>query len=501
MNRLEQEKAHSGQLIDGGGTPGWGNQDGQGVIMRFSKTSAKNEVFDFAAQKLRRLNLLSMIASLVPKLLSLSFVLFVFGSVGCSESELILDGDRIAIITTDDIILANPAALVEGAGLPDVSANLNAGHPGLTPGHTGGNVKADLPFKKVWRTSIGGAGNELTDLAQPVIANGQVFTVAPNGVVRAFDIENGKLNWQVTIETFSDDPLPGIAGGLAVSSDKLFVHAGGQNFAALAVKDGSPIWSVTSLLPVRGGPTIIGKDAVVITNLDGNVLTYGTRDGALIWQRAGLPVNTVVYGAPSPAFSGSQLAVAGYGGDISLLDAGSGQVIWSDSLAAFSPRTPLQGLGDIRAHPVHDGGVVFAVSQAGQTAAFNARSGLLLWDQPIGGIEMPWLAGKSLFLMTIDGRLYALRRNDGVVRWVAELPGALPKGIVASEDIPRYVGPVVVGGKVMVISQSGTLFSFNADTGDGGKAVRVGSDVVTPPQLGAEMMFVLSNNGSLAAFR
>jgi outer membrane protein assembly factor BamB len=469
--------------------------------MRFSKTLAKNEDFGFAVQNLRRNNLLSMVSSLVSKLLSLGLVLFVFGSAGCSESELVLDGDRIAIITTNDIVFPDPQALVEGAGLPDVVANLNAGHPGLTPGHTGGNVKADLPFKKVWRTSIGGEGNELTDLAQPVIANGQVFTVAPNGIVTAFDMENGKLNWQVTIETFSDDPLPGIAGGLAVSGDKLFVHAGGQNFAALAVKDGSPIWSVTSLLPVRGGPTIIGKDAVVITNLDGNVLTYGTGDGALIWQRAGLPVSTVVYGAPSPAFSGNQLAIAGYGGDISLLEAGSGQVIWSDSLAAFSPRTSLQGLGDIRAHPVHDGGVVFAVSQAGQTAAFNARSGLLLWNQPIGGIEMPWLAGKSMFLMTIDGRLYSLRRNDGVVRWVVDLPGALPKGIVASEDIPRYVGPVVVEGKVMVISKSGRLFSFNADAGDGKETLRVGSDVVTPPQLGAGMMFVLSNNGSLAAFR
>ena len=469
--------------------------------MRFSKTLAENEDFGSAVRNLRRNNLLSMVSSLVSKLLSLGLVLFVFGSAGCSESELVLDGDRIAIITTNDIVLPDPTALIEGAGLPDVIANLNAGHPGLTPGHTGGNVKADLPFKKVWRTSIGGEGNELTDLAQPVIANGQVFTVAPNGIVTAFDIENGKLNWQVKIETFSDDPLPGIAGGLAVSGNKLFAHAGGQNFAALAVKDGSSIWSVTSLLPVRGGPTIIGKDAVVITNLDGNVLTYGTDDGALIWQRAGLPVNTVVYGAPSPAFSGNQLAIAGYGGDISLLEASSGQVIWSDSLATFSPRTPLQGLGDIRAHPVHDGGVVFAVSQAGQTAAFNARSGLLLWDQPIGGIEMPWLAGKSLFLMTIEGQLYALRRNDGVVRWVVDLPGALPKGNVASEDIPRYVGPIVVEGKVMVISKSGTLFSFNADAGDGKETLRVGSDVVTPPQLGAGMMFVLSNNGSLAAFR
>ena len=71
--------------------------------MRFSKTLAKNEDFGFAVQNVGRSNLLCVVSSLVSKLLSLSLVLFVFGSAGCSESELILDGDRIAIITTNDI--------------------------------------------------------------------------------------------------------------------------------------------------------------------------------------------------------------------------------------------------------------------------------------------------------------------------------------------------------------------------------------------------------------
>ena len=64
-------------------------------------------------------------------------------------------------------------------------------------------------------------------------------------------------------------------------------------------------------------------------------MTYGTDDGALIWQRAGLPVNTVVYGAPSPASSGNQLAIASYGGDISLIEASSGQVVWSELSCVF----------------------------------------------------------------------------------------------------------------------------------------------------------------------
>ncbi|MDB2469286.1 PQQ-binding-like beta-propeller repeat protein [Alphaproteobacteria bacterium] len=442
--------------------------------------------------------LLSQLSLVLGKSLSAGFVMLALSA--CSKSELILDGDRVAIITTSDVIAADPAALAEGAGLPGAIDILNAGHPGLSAGHTGGNVRASLPFKRAWRASIGGSGDSLTELAQPMVAGEQVFTVAPNGTVTAFDIKNGKANWQVSVEEFTDDPLPGIAGGLAVRGETLFVHAGGRSLAALSVHDGSAIWSILLRFPVRGGPTIIGQEAVAVTDLDGNIFVYSVNDGSLVWERAGLPVNTVVYGAPSPAFANDQLAVAGYGGDISLLEANTGQIIWSDTLAAFSPRTPLQRLGDIRAHPVFDGGLVFAVSQAGKIVAFNARSGLLIWDQPIGGIEMPWVAGKSLFLQTIDGRLYALRRSDGLARWIAELPGALPKGVITSEENPRYVGPVVVDGKVMVISKSGSLFVFDANTGDGGKTIDVGTDVVTSPQLASGMMFVLSGNGTLTAF-
>ena len=52
-----------------------------------------------------------MVSSMVSKLLSFSLVLFVLGATGCSESELVLDGDRIAIITTNDIVSPDPAAL------------------------------------------------------------------------------------------------------------------------------------------------------------------------------------------------------------------------------------------------------------------------------------------------------------------------------------------------------------------------------------------------------
>ena len=151
------------------------------------------------------LSLRRPLSSVLGKPLLAGFVMLALSA--CSESELILDGDRLAIIEVSDMIAADRAALAEGAGLPDAIDILNAGHPGLSAGHTGGNVKASLPFKRAWRASIGGSGNSLTELAQPMVAGEQVFTVVPNGTVTALDINTGKANWQVSVEEFTDDPL------------------------------------------------------------------------------------------------------------------------------------------------------------------------------------------------------------------------------------------------------------------------------------------------------
>jgi len=434
------------------------------------------------------------------KLVTMLACFGVFGMAGCSEPELVLPGERIAVTQQVEHLSANQQAMAEGAGLSAPLTTLTASHPGLNAGHASGHLALDLPLDERWDVEIGTGGDEFVELAVPVVGAGHVFAVSASGEVSAIEIETGNLSWRVSIEDFEDDVIPGIAGGLAISGSTVFVHGGGHNLAALSVEDGSVIWSQRFQLPLRGGPTVYAKKALAVTDIDANLFMLRIDNGSVLWDRAGLPSGTIVYGAPSPAIYDNQIAVAAHGGELSLLDADNGDVIWSDNLATFNPRTPLQGLGDIRAHPVHDGGLVFAVSQSGRTAAFAVRSGLLLWELPIGGIEMPWVAGDSVFIVTLDGRLYAIRRNDGAIRWVAELPGALPIGAVAAEDIPRYVGPVVAAGKVIIVAEDGNILLFNADTGALEDEADVGGRIVTAPQLAAGMMFVLDNSGTLTAF-
>ncbi len=148
---------------------------------------------------------------------------------------------------------------------------------------------------------------------------------------------------------------------------------------------------------------------------------------------------------------------------------------------------------------MHDGGLIFVIGQSGRIVAFSARNGLPVWERAIAGMEMPWLAGETLFVLSLDGRLYAIRREDGVIRWVTELDGAVPLNVVMTENPTRYFGPVVAGDRVHVVSQAGTVVSFDPDSGEEVERLSLGREVRTPPQLAAGRMFVMGHNGTLVA--
>ena len=417
----------------------------------------------------------------------------------CSTPETILSGERIAVLPEVTIETASPEALAEGAGLPEI-VNLNtASMPGLNAGHAGGNPRLQAPLTKSWSSQIAKGGTPLTELAQPVIGDGRVYIVAPDGTVSAVDVKNGAVIWTASIENISDDPLPGIGGGLALSPEGLVVHAGGRSLSLLDPATGEVVWSIVQSIPFRGGPTVVGSDRVAVTDLDGNMKVYLLVSGEALWVHLGIAAGTVLFGAPAPAFANGEIVLAGAGGEVSYFDAADGELLWTDSVASLMPRTPIQNLGDVRGHPVHDGGLIFVIGQSGRMIAFSGRNGLPVWERAIAGLEMPWVAGETVFVMSLDGRLYAIRREDGVIRWVNELDGAVPLDVIVSENPPRYFGPVVAGDRVYVVSQAGTVLAFDPDTGLELERLSLGQQVRTPPQVAAGRMFLVTDSGMLIA--
>ena len=66
-------------------------------------------------------------------------------------------------------------------------------------------------------------------------------------------------------------------------------------------------------------------------------------------------------------------------------------------------------ISHIRGLPVIDRGMVFAISHGGRMAAVDLKQGVQAWDIDLGGVEMPWVGGEFIYVLTNEAELVCLR--------------------------------------------------------------------------------------------
>ena len=90
--------------------------------------------------------------------------------------------------------------------------------------------------------------------------------------------------------------------------------------------------------------------------------------------------------------------------------------------------------------------------------------------------------------MDITGKLLALARADGKVRWITELPTS-----------SRWSGPVLAGGRLWLVSADGLLVGADARRGTVGPQVALGTAVYVSPIVAGGRMYILTDNARLIA--
>ena len=418
----------------------------------------------------------------------------------CSKKEVILPGERIAIVDQSTIsnLQIDQQAADEGAQLPAISSNLRFDTPGLSAGHRGGHLGVEFPLSLLFETDVGVTAEIGTEMAQPVVNGEAVFTITPQGLITATSVVDGVRLWQVDIDNSTDTTQPSISGGMSLFEDTLFVHGGKNKLFALNVETGVEKWSADFTHFLLGGPSV-ARGLVIVTDVNGRVYALLSATGEELWNRIGAPDATGIIGASFPAIAENEVIIAGSDGDLTSLNLEQGGFNWGESLVPVRPVTSLDTIADITAHPIHDGGLIVAVTQSGVMVAFNARTGRIIWEQVLSAVSMPWLAGQTIFITTVNNQLYALRRADGAVRWKTDLPGVFPANRPATEDTVRYTGPVVVSGKVVLAGRD-RLYIFNAQTGAQESTLRTGEAITTALSVAGGKIYALGRKGTLMAW-
>lgn len=249
--------------------------------------------------------------------------------------------------------------------------------------------------------------------AAPTIAGGLVYIVARDSRAYALDAATGRIAWQ-----HSATPSTGnFAGGasVAVAGDTAVIpFPSGEVLASFAM-GGTPRWTnvvsgdrvgrAASLISDIGGDPVIAGNRVYIASFGGRSVAFDLVSGARIW--------TAADGAVGPMLPvGDSVFVLNDINQLVRLDAADGRAIWRVDLPEFGAgRTRSQRAVVAHFGPLLAGGRLLVAGSDGVIRKFDPASGAALGDLPLAGgaASAPVVAGQTLFVISKDGQLHALR--------------------------------------------------------------------------------------------
>jgi outer membrane protein assembly factor BamB len=352
--------------------------------------------------------------------------------------------------------------------------------------------------KRQWSTSIGAGGDDRVPLVSaPIMAAGKIFALNNDAEVVALDSITGEKIWDADIIKSGEDETV-IGGGLAFSGGMIFATNGFNEVVALNPDNGAVLWRTQTKTPIRAAPSAIPGRVFVVT-MDNQTLALDSKTGEVLWKHRGLDSDAGVLGASTPAIS-RDAVIAAYGsGEVYALQIDTGVELWSENLSPLARVAGQTALSDIRALPVIDGGVVYAVSYTNRMNAIDARTGKILWQAPIGSASTPWVSGNRIYVVESQGTLVSLDRKTGHVMWQIALPRY--EDMDDRQGIIHWNGPMLAGEQLIVFGSHGDAHMYNPLDGSLINEWDVGSDVLVMPALAQETMYVLGNEGRVKAWK
>jgi len=335
---------------------------------------------------------------------------------------------------------------------------------------------------------------------------------------------------------YSSTPYAGNTSSPVVSSDSVYFASGGRVYG-VSLKTGAMKWRYPyeGFMPavVTNTPALAG-DTLVVPTGDGLYL-LNTADGKLKFPAFRLSKGGV---ATSPAVIGDSVYFASAEGKL-----------YSVSLQTGAPVEGVykSGLntGDLAGDIASADGVLYFVTTNSRLHALNAAAGVQRWSQPYNGISgraTPVISGETLFiasgtslaayrtstgsrswLMTThnditappavdaDGNVYITTADRGVFALDSLRKPIWPKGAETNYEVDTQ--PVVTSDLLILGTSAGAVYAFDRATGElkWNYAIQPTSSdpndepttnkIAARPVIAGDVLFVLTDDGALTAFR
>jgi len=421
------------------------------------------------------------------------------GSWFGGDDEVPLPGERVAVMLLERQLTADPSLADLPIRLPPPVVNPDWPQSGGVPSHAMHHLAANDDLKLVWSADVGsGSSGNSQLLARPVVADGRVYTMDAEGMISAFDASGGQRLWQVEPDGLhTDGGLLG--GGLAYDSGWLFATMSSGEVLGLNATNGNEIWRQSLVLPLRAAPTVT-QGRLIVVSADNQLYALDGQTGRPTWRHAGFFEGTGLLGGPSPAVSDGVVVVPYSSAEVFALRLDNGRPLWSDTVQRPRRTEALAQINDIDGYPVIEGDLVYVAGYGGQMAAIELRRGVRVWDLDLGSTQAPWLAGDFIYLLTTRDEVVCLLRENGRIRWVSPLPRLTDPDDPTSTPI-AWTGPILVGDRLLIAGSNREALTMSPYNGEILGRLDLPGPVLIPPVAAGGMVYILTEDAQLLAYR
>jgi len=333
-----------------------------------------------------------------------------------------------------------------------------------------------------------------------VVSGGRIFTKDAGTMVTATSTGGATL-WSIDVAAGFDRGGGHSGGGLAVAGNRLFVTTGFGEVVGLEAGTGAVLWRQRVDAPIVGAPATDGE-AVYVSARDGAAWAINAADGKVIWQVVGTPGSAGYLGSAAPTVGDRAVIFPTNAGDLmAVLKVGGGTKIWQSSLAGKRLGRAYAFSADVTGDAVIDGKVMYAGTAAGRTVAISSSSGERIWSAGEGALGPVAIGGGSVFLVNDEAELVRLDAATGEVIWAVPMPYFTNDKVKRRKGIFAHYGPILAGGRVMVVSSDGLLRAFNPADGSLTHSADIPGGASAQPAVAGGVLYVVGGNGQLHAFR
>jgi outer membrane protein assembly factor BamB len=431
---------------------------------------------------------------------------------GCAEKEVILQGERFPVradLAASIPVEGEPAPVAPGDRPENQSVSIALSGAGANADwtHRGGNARHQQPHgslsatpQLIFAASIGEGNSRRARIsASPVIADGRVFTIDAAAQLVATATSGGRL-WNADLTAGFDRGGEISGGGLAYGGGRVFATTPYGEVVAFDPASGAVIWRQRLDVSFTGAPATDGTN-VYVAGRDGSSWAIAAADGTVNWTVAGLPSAVGALSAAAPGIDDRAVVFPFASGVLTAVLKAGGTQAWSAPVAGQRLGRAYAALGDVTGDPVIDGGVIYVGTSAGRTLALSASGGEQVWAAGEGAVGPLLVTGGSVFMVNDEASLVRLDQATGATIWAVQMPYYDTEKTRKRDRITAHYGPVLAGGRIVVASGDGVLRFFDPTNGASLGTAALPGGAASHPALAGGVLYVVSQNGQLLAFR